>query len=123
MRPARVLFSEHKEVGCYKVYGCNPKSLEKYFRRGFFGRHIRRNGTDLRSQKTRIMSAPSPALLLLPDKAIVAYEVLGAHLIGKALPLVLVSGMSATRNDWRALGPCLAQSRPGKKFLYFRFNH
>ncbi|KAJ7917535.1 Alpha/Beta hydrolase protein [Mycena leptocephala] len=50
--------------------------------------------------------------VILPDQAIIAYEVLGAHLIGHALPLVLVSGMSATRSDWRALAPCLAQSRP-----------
>lgn len=54
----------------------------------------------------------------LPDQAIIAYEVLGAHLIGHALPLVLVSGMSATRSDWRALAPCLAQSRPGEKFTF-----
>ncbi|KAJ6581663.1 Alpha/Beta hydrolase protein [Mycena capillaripes] len=51
--------------------------------------------------------------VVLADQAIIAYDVLGAHLIGKALPLVLASGMSATRSDWRALAPCLAQSRPG----------
>jgi hypothetical protein len=56
--------------------------------------------------------------VILPDQAIIAYEVLGAHLIGHALPLVLVSGMSATRSDWRALAPCLAQSRPGEKFTF-----
>ncbi|KAJ7117846.1 Alpha/Beta hydrolase protein [Mycena epipterygia] len=55
---------------------------------------------------------PSPTLFVLPDQATIAYEVLGSHLIGRALPLVLVSGMSATRNDWRELGPSLAQSRP-----------
>ncbi|KAJ7334296.1 Alpha/Beta hydrolase protein [Mycena albidolilacea] len=50
--------------------------------------------------------------IMLPDHATIAYEVLGAHLIGQALPLVLVSGMSATKGDWRALAPCLAQARP-----------
>ncbi|KAJ6498304.1 Alpha/Beta hydrolase protein [Mycena vulgaris] len=53
-----------------------------------------------------------PSSVMLPDQATIAYEVLGSRLIGQALPLVLVSGMSATRNDWRELGPCLAQSRP-----------
>jgi hypothetical protein len=55
--------------------------------------------------------------IMLPDHATIAYEVLGAHLIGQALPLVLVSGMSATKGDWRALAPCLAQARPGKPFI------
>ncbi|KAF8216664.1 Alpha/Beta hydrolase protein [Mycena galopus ATCC 62051] len=50
--------------------------------------------------------------IMLADQATIAYDVLGAHLIGRALPLVLVSGMSATRTDWRALAPCLAQARP-----------
>ncbi|KAJ7492000.1 Alpha/Beta hydrolase protein [Mycena latifolia] len=55
---------------------------------------------------------PPPSSVVLPDRAVIAYEILGSHLIGMALPLVLVSGMSTTRNDWRELGPCLAQSRP-----------
>ncbi|KAF7356460.1 3-oxoadipate enol-lactonase [Mycena venus] len=50
--------------------------------------------------------------IVLADQAIIAYDVFGAHLIGQALPLVLISGMSATRGDWRALAPCLAQARP-----------
>ncbi|KAJ6518938.1 Alpha/Beta hydrolase protein [Mycena sanguinolenta] len=50
--------------------------------------------------------------MVLADQATISYDVLGAHLIGQALPLVLVSGMSATKGDWRALAPCLAQARP-----------
>ncbi|KAJ7781971.1 hypothetical protein DFH07DRAFT_865056 [Mycena maculata] len=50
--------------------------------------------------------------VILPDKATIAYEVLGSHFMGHALSLVMVFGMSTTRNDWRALSPCLPKSRP-----------
>ncbi|KAJ7759157.1 Alpha/Beta hydrolase protein [Mycena metata] len=50
--------------------------------------------------------------VVLPDKATISYDVLSPHLIGQALPLVLVGGMSSTKSDWRALAPSLARSRP-----------
>ncbi|KAJ7281388.1 Alpha/Beta hydrolase protein [Mycena rebaudengoi] len=50
--------------------------------------------------------------VVLPDQATLAYDILGSHHLGRAVPLVLVSGMSATRYDWGQLSACLAQTRP-----------
>ncbi|KAJ6563221.1 Alpha/Beta hydrolase protein [Mycena sp. CBHHK59/15] len=50
---------------------------------------------------------------VLPDGAVLAYEVLGAtHLGHGALPLVLVGGMASTREDWIRLSMVWAESRP-----------
>ncbi|KAJ7137816.1 Alpha/Beta hydrolase protein [Mycena epipterygia] len=49
---------------------------------------------------------------ILPDGAVLAYEVLGAAHLGNALPLVLVCGMAMARADWVRLSSTWAQSRP-----------
>ncbi|KAF8205663.1 Alpha/Beta hydrolase protein [Mycena galopus ATCC 62051] len=49
---------------------------------------------------------------VVPDGAVLAYEVLGSNHLGNALPLVLVSGMAMARADWRRLSAPWAQSRP-----------
>lgn len=52
---------------------------------------------------------------VLPDGAVLAYEVLGSPHLGNALPLVLVCGMASTRADWVRLSATWAQTRPGIK--------
>ncbi|KAJ7685618.1 Alpha/Beta hydrolase protein [Mycena polygramma] len=49
---------------------------------------------------------------VLPDGAVLAYDVLGTTHLGNALPLVLVCGMSMARTDWVRLSTTWAQSRP-----------
>ncbi|KAJ6531610.1 Alpha/Beta hydrolase protein [Mycena vulgaris] len=49
---------------------------------------------------------------VLPDGAMLAYEVLGSSHLGNALPLVLVCGMASARADWVRLSSTWAQSRP-----------
>ncbi|KAJ7311598.1 Alpha/Beta hydrolase protein [Mycena albidolilacea] len=49
---------------------------------------------------------------VLPDGAVLAYEVLGSKHLGNALPLVLVCGMAMSRADWVRLSTTWAQSRP-----------
>ncbi|KAJ6531200.1 Alpha/Beta hydrolase protein [Mycena capillaripes] len=49
---------------------------------------------------------------VLPDGAVLAYEVLGSTHLGNALPLVLVCGMAMARSDWIRLSATWAQSRP-----------
>lgn len=48
----------------------------------------------------------------LPDGSVLAYEILGAHHLGDALPLVLVCGMAMAREDWIRLSTTWARTRP-----------
>ncbi|KAL0946550.1 hypothetical protein HGRIS_012755 [Hohenbuehelia grisea] len=50
--------------------------------------------------------------LALPDGAKIAYEVLGANLLGHRTPVILVCGMAQLRGDWERLSTELAQRRP-----------
>ncbi|KAJ7696513.1 Alpha/Beta hydrolase protein [Mycena rosella] len=106
MRPARVLFFEH-----YDRVLCGSDAMrvpaKKKCQHDFWDAY---KAACCLFVPQNLMASPSS--VMMPDRAVIAYEVLGSHLVGMALPLVLVSGMSATRNDWRELGPCLAQSRP-----------
>ncbi|KAJ7940172.1 Alpha/Beta hydrolase protein [Mycena leptocephala] len=49
---------------------------------------------------------------VLPDGAVLAYEVLGSTYLDKALPLVLICGVAMARPDWVRLSTTWAQSRP-----------
>ncbi|KAJ7633046.1 Alpha/Beta hydrolase protein [Roridomyces roridus] len=60
-------------------------------------------------------SKSPPKTCVLPDGAVLAYDVLGArHFEAEqgALPLVLVCGMASTREDWVRLSTTWAQTRP-----------
>ncbi|KAJ7578452.1 Alpha/Beta hydrolase protein [Mycena floridula] len=48
----------------------------------------------------------------LPDGGSLAFEVLGAHHLGKKHPIVLICGMAGVRHDWSSLSAVLAESRP-----------
>ncbi|KAJ7735260.1 Alpha/Beta hydrolase protein [Mycena maculata] len=65
-----------------------------------------------RRSGTRWLSAATHSTCVLPDGAMLAYEVLGATHLGNALPLVLVCGMASTRADWVRLSSTWAQIRP-----------
>ncbi|KAF8643810.1 hypothetical protein AX16_008828 [Volvariella volvacea WC 439] len=52
------------------------------------------------------------ATFMLPDGAKLAYDVLGSEHLGKALPIVLIGGMSSRRIDWERLSSSLQQERP-----------
>jgi hypothetical protein len=52
---------------------------------------------------------------VLPDGAVLAYEVLGSTYLDKALPLVLICGVAMARPDWVRLSTTWAQSRPGQR--------
>ncbi len=58
------------------------------------------------------MAAPY-STVLLPDGAVLAFEVLGSHHLGHHRPLVLVCGMGSIRTDWERLSTRLAEKRPG----------
>jgi len=58
------------------------------------------------------MKSSSHSTFLLEDGASLAYEVLGAR--KEALPIILVGGLSSTRQDWQRLAVPLAASRPGE---------
>ncbi|KAF9261425.1 alpha/beta-hydrolase [Marasmius fiardii PR-910] len=60
--------------------------------------------------RTSIMNEPLTATA--PDGASLAYEILGAQWIGRALPIVLVGGMTSLRGDWERLAIPLATRRP-----------
>ncbi|KAL0577095.1 hypothetical protein V5O48_004887 [Marasmius crinis-equi] len=54
-----------------------------------------------------------PLFATAPDGAKLAYEVLGAQWVGRALPIVLIGGMTSLRGDWERLAKPLAARRPG----------
>ncbi|KAJ7461571.1 Alpha/Beta hydrolase protein [Mycena latifolia] len=58
------------------------------------------------------MTGAAHSTCILPDGAVLAYEVLGSNHLGNALPLVLVCGMASTREDWVRLSTTWAQTRP-----------
>ncbi|KAJ4475724.1 hypothetical protein J3R30DRAFT_3706325 [Lentinula aciculospora] len=58
------------------------------------------------------MYVRSPTFLTLPDGARIAYELLGSELIGRSEPLVLIGGVSSTREDWQRLSQPLSSRRP-----------
>ncbi|KAK0496838.1 Alpha/Beta hydrolase protein [Armillaria luteobubalina] len=57
------------------------------------------------------MTAPY-STVLLPDGAVLAFEVLGSQHLGHHRPLVLVCGMGSIRTDWERLSTRLAEKRP-----------
>ncbi|KII89084.1 hypothetical protein PLICRDRAFT_40727 [Plicaturopsis crispa FD-325 SS-3] len=58
------------------------------------------------------IAEPVYSTVSLPDGAKLAYEVLGSQHIGRAVPLVLVCGMTSRRNDWDRLSSALSRQRP-----------
>ncbi|KAG7092932.1 hypothetical protein E1B28_009237 [Marasmius oreades] len=53
-----------------------------------------------------------PLTVTAPDGASLAYEILGSQWIGRALPIVLIGGMTSLRGDWERLANPLAAHRP-----------
>ena len=54
----------------------------------------------------------SCAVVVLPDGAKMAYNVLGSE-HSYAEPIVLIGGMSSIMGDWERLSTALAKNRPG----------
>ncbi|KAJ3841103.1 Alpha/Beta hydrolase protein [Lentinula raphanica] len=49
---------------------------------------------------------------VLPDGASIAYELLGSEWLGHSKPIVLIGGVSSTREDWQRLARPISLKRP-----------
>jgi len=71
------------------------------------------------SQKppARLMPAPGPAIVELPDGAKLAYDILGPQHLGKTTPVVMICGMTALKSDNKKVNEAVAESHPGNYIL------
>ncbi|KAG7092930.1 hypothetical protein E1B28_009235 [Marasmius oreades] len=56
--------------------------------------------------------ATTPSVLTIEHGAHIAYEIRGSRLLGTKVPIVLIGGMTAVRQDWERFVDCLSKGRP-----------
>lgn len=61
----------------------------------------------------QVLYYPPMPHFILPDRARIAFDVLGATHLNRTAPIVLIGGLSSVRRDWARLANSLSRVRPG----------